>query len=68
MVGPLIAGVLVLPNGFALAYGADALLFTAALYSVLRLPPSRRRGRSSGRTGGRSRDGLRFIAVRPVLS
>ena len=66
--GPLIAGLLlVLPNGFALAYAADALLFTAALYSVLRLPaipPQGDRQRPDLRAVA---EGLRFIAVRPVL-
>ncbi|HEU4998987.1 MAG TPA: MFS transporter [Lapillicoccus sp.] len=68
VVGPLIAGLLlVLPNGFALAYAADALLFTAALYSVLRLPsipPQGARQRPDLRAVA---EGLRFIAVRPVL-
>jgi MFS family permease len=68
VVGPLIAGLLlVLPNGFALAYAADALLFTAALYSVLRLPaipPQGDRQRPDLRAVA---EGLRFIAVRPVL-
>src|SRR3954451_6450589 len=48
VIGPLIAGVLVGIGdgvthadsaGYALAYGIDAVLFTAALYSALRLPP-----------------------------
>lgn len=40
VLGPLLAGLLLsLPGGFSLAYGADALLFTAALYAALRLPP-----------------------------
>ena len=70
VVGPLLAGLLViLPNGFALAYGADALLFTAALYSVVRLPPIPPQGdgpveRASMRA---VLDGLRFIARQPVL-
>ena len=68
VVGPLLAGLLlVLPNGFALAYAADALLFTAALYSVLRLPsipPQGERQRPDLRAVA---EGLRFIAVRPVL-
>ncbi len=68
VLGPLLAGVLVtLPHGFALAYGTDALLFTAALYSVLRLPsiPPDGTGR---RLGLRSvAEGLAFIGTRPVL-
>jgi len=66
--GPLVAGVLVgLPGGFAYAYGADALLFTAALYAAARLPdlPS---GAPAGPPGLRSvLDGLRFLRGRPVL-
>ncbi|MEW2521316.1 MFS transporter [Actinacidiphila alni] len=68
VIAPLIAGVLVtLPHGFAYAYGADAALFTAALYSTLRLPklpPDR----AAARLGLRSvREGLSFIGGRPVL-
>jgi MFS family permease len=70
VVGPLIAGVLVTrPHGFVWAYGADAVLFTAALYSVLRLPPIPPQGTSMGVPGLRSVvDGLRYIIVRPVLA
>ena len=68
VLGPLLAGVLVtLPHGFALAYGTDALLFTAALYSVLRLPPIPPDG-TGRRLGLRSvAEGLAFIGTRPVL-
>jgi MFS family permease len=66
--GPLIAGLLlVLPNGFALAYAADALLFTAALYSVLRLPAIPPQGEVRRPDMRAVAEGLRFIAVRPVL-
>jgi MFS family permease len=68
VVGPLFAGVLVsLPHGFAYAYSVDAVLFTASLYSVLKLPAIAPDG--SGRALGlRSvADGLVFIATRPVL-
>ncbi len=68
VLGPLIAGVLVsLPDGFAYAYGIDALLFTVALYSLLRLPaipPDVSLGRPGLRSVG---EGLVFIAARPVL-
>ena len=68
VVGPLLAGVLLsLSHGFAYAYGIDAVLFTAALYSALRLPPIPPDG-SLDRPGFRSViDGLVFIAGRPVL-
>jgi MFS family permease len=68
VVGPLFAGLLVtLPHGFAYAYGVDATLFTAALYSVLKLPSIAPDG-TGQRLGLRSvADGLAFIATRPVL-
>jgi MFS family permease len=68
VVGPLFAGVLVaLPHGFAYAYTVDGVLFTAALYSVLRLPSIRPDG-TGQRLGLRSVvDGLAFIGTRPVL-
>ncbi|MBE1493842.1 MFS family permease [Amycolatopsis lexingtonensis] len=68
VLGPLVAGgLLVLPNGFCYAYGADAVLFTAALYATFRLPalPA---ADPVGRPGLRSvLDGLRFLAGRRVL-
>ncbi len=68
VVGPLIAGVLVgQSHGFAYAYGIDAVLFTAALYSALRLPaipPDHAVANPGLRAVG---EGLRFIATRPVL-
>jgi MFS family permease len=75
VVGPLIAGVLVgLNHGFAYAYGIDAILFTAALYSALRLPhlPPSADADGGQRSAQRPNlhvvaEGLRFIAVRPVL-
>ena len=68
VVGPLLAGLLlVLPNGFALAYAVDALLFTAALYSVLKLPSIPPQGEVQRPDWRAVADGLRFIAVRPVL-
>jgi MFS family permease len=68
VLGPLIAGVLVgLKHGYAYSYGIDALLFTAALYSALRLPDIPVEG-SHERPGLRAvGEGLRFIAGRPVL-
>ncbi len=68
VLGPLLAGVLVgLRHGFAYAYAIDGLLFTAALYSGLRLPaipPDGAAGRLGVRAAG---EGLRFVAARPVL-
>jgi MFS family permease len=68
VVGPLFAGLLVTrAHGFAYAYAVDALLFTAALYSALRLPPIPPDG-NAPKLGLRSvAEGLAFIATRPVL-
>jgi len=68
VIGPLLAGALIsLDQGFAYAYGLDAVLFTAALYSAIRLPPLPPDG-SLGRPGFSSViDGLVFIGSRPVL-
>ncbi len=68
VLGPLVAGVLVgLPHGFAYAYGADAILFTTALYSTFRLP-SLRPVTATGRAGVRAvADGIAFIARHPIL-
>jgi MFS family permease len=68
VVGPLIAGVLVgLHHGFAYAYGIDAVLFTAALYSAARLPDIPPDGSVQRPNLRVIADGLRFIATRPVL-
>jgi MFS family permease len=68
ILGPLVAGVLVgLPHGFSYAYGADALLFTTALYSTFRLPSLRPAG-ATGRAGLRAvGEGIAFIARHPIL-
>ena len=68
VIGPLVAGVLVsLPHGFAWAYGIDAVLFTLALYSALRLPHIPPDGTVVKAGLSSIIDGLRFIVVRPVL-
>jgi MFS family permease len=69
VIGPLVAGVLVgLNNGYAYAYGIDAILFTTALYSALRLPPLPPDENASTSLGLRSiAEGLRFIATSPVV-
>jgi MFS family permease len=69
VIGPLIAGVLVgLNHGFAYAYGIDAVLFTAALYSALRLPdiPPLADVREQPSMHAVA-EGLRFIAKNPIL-
>jgi MFS family permease len=68
VLGPLVAGVLVgLPHGFSYAYGADALLFTAALYSGFRLPPIRPAAGAGGLGMRAVLDGLRFISGNKIL-
>jgi MFS family permease len=68
VIGPLVAGVLVTrSHGFAFAYALDGVLFTAALYSALRLPPIPP-DHSSPHLGLRSvAEGLAFIMRHPVL-
>jgi MFS family permease len=68
VVGPLIAGVLVTQrHGFAYAYGIDGVLFTAALYTALRLPPIPPDHAAQAPGLRAVAEGLRFIATRPVL-
>ena len=67
VLGPLIAGVVLVHGGYAWAYGIDAALFTAGLYAALRLPSMRPLGETV-RPGLRSvLAGLAFIGTRPVL-
>jgi MFS family permease len=69
VIGPLIGGVLVgLHHGFEYAYATDAVLFTAALYSALRLPAMPPTEGHTATLGLRSVvDGLAFIATSPVI-
>ena len=65
--GPLIGALLISWGGFASAYAVDALTFTAALYSLYRLPPIPPEGGST-RAGLRSvLAGLRFLREAPNL-
>jgi MFS family permease len=68
VLGPLLAGLVIgLRHGFVYAYSLDALLFTAALYSALRLPPMPPSG-NGARPGLRAVvEGLAFIARHQVL-
>jgi MFS family permease len=67
VLGPLVAGLLLVRADYAWAYGMDALLFAAGLYAAIRLPALPPLGRTS-RPGFRSvAEGLAFIATRPVL-
>jgi MFS family permease len=68
VLGPFLAGILIgLPHGYAYAYGADGLLFTAALYSTFRLPPIPPVGAVRRAGLGALAEGLRFIGSNPVL-
>ncbi|MBU4335808.1 MAG: MFS transporter [Actinobacteria bacterium] len=67
-VGPLLGAVLVAGGGYAVAYGADAVLFTFALVALLRLPPIPPEPGAPKTTGLRSvRDGLVYLAGQPNL-
>jgi MFS family permease len=67
VVGPLLAGVVLVRWSYAAAYAIDAALFTVGLYAALRLPPIPPLGEIV-RPGLRSVvDGLRFIGGKPVL-
>jgi MFS family permease len=67
VLGPLIAGVVIVHAGYAWAYSIDAVLFTAGLYAAVRLPPVPPLG-PTVRPGLRSvMEGLRFIGSRPVV-
>ena len=69
--GPLLAGVVIARyGGFPAAYAIDAVLFTVALFAAYRLPPLPPIAEADqlSRPGLRSvAEGLRFIAVQPVL-
>ena len=67
VLGPLVAGVVIVRWGYAQAYALDAALYTVGLYAAARLPPIPPLGETT-RAGLRSvLAGLSFIATRPVL-
>jgi MFS family permease len=67
VVGPLVAGVVLVRWSYAAAYAIDAILFTVGFYAALRLPAIPPMG-DIVRPGLRSVvDGLRFIAGQPVV-
>ncbi|HEX6472081.1 MAG TPA: MFS transporter [Streptosporangiaceae bacterium] len=69
LLGPLLAGAILVRWSFAVAYGVDAVLFTAGLYAALRLPALPPLGEIQGRPGlGSVIEGLKYLAGRPVLS
>jgi hypothetical protein len=66
-VGPLVGAVLIETGGFEAAYGADVVTFTAALYTLYRLPPMPPQG-AVRRAGLQSvLEGLRFLRSAPNL-
>jgi MFS family permease len=68
LLGPLLAGAVLVRWSFAVAYGIDAVLFTAGLYAALRLPALPPLEEVHGRPGLRSViQGLGYLVGRPVL-
>lgn len=68
MVGPLLGGILVAQIGFGWTYGIDVLTYTAAVWSVYRLPalPASPLAGETGRAGLRSViEGFRFLRTQP---
>jgi MFS family permease len=66
-VGPMLGALLISVGGFELAYTVDAVLFTATLYAIYRVP-AMPPGKGSPRAGLRSvRDGLAFLRRSPNL-
>lgn len=64
--GPLLAGVVIARFGLPWTYFVEAVTFVVALYTLLRLPPLPPvRGEGRGRAS--VREGLRFLAGRPIL-
>ena len=67
VLGPLLAGLILVRWSFAAAYAVDLAVFTLALYAAVRLPPLPPTGPTTA-PGLRSVvDGLAFIVTRPVL-
>lgn len=67
VLGPLLAGVVIVRWGYPAAYLLDAALFTVGFYAAVRLPALRPLAAAT-RPGLRSVvEGLAFIAKRPVL-
>ena len=69
VVGPLLGAFMVAGGDFALAYTLDVVLFTAALWALLRLPDLPPAETASGLPGKRGLasvlEGLRYLATRP---
>ena len=73
-VGPMLAGFLVAWRGYTIAYSVDVVLFTSALWGLLRLPSIPPEPHPDGASEGPSArrpglasvlDGLRFLGTRP---
>lgn len=66
IIGPLLAGVMIGAGGLAWTYFIDAVSFVGVIYPIIRLPSMRP---ANARRAGISSvtEGLRFLAVRPIL-
>src|SRR3954468_9137088 len=63
-IGPLLGALLVAVFSYAAAYSVDAVLFTAALFAVFRLPAQPPLTASTGRVGlGSVVDGFRYLGT-----
>nr|WP_229924895.1 MFS transporter [Streptomyces sulfonofaciens] len=67
MFGPMLGGVVVGLWGYQAAYLIDAVVFTASLYAMWRLPPMRPERADGRRRRASVLDGLRFLATRPNI-
>jgi len=72
VVGPLLAGVLIVVVDVSAAYAVDAALFTVAMWAALKLPavpPARGEKEEAPATAGWRdvTDGLRYLGAQPVL-
>ncbi|SER39044.1 MFS transporter [Microlunatus flavus] len=69
VVGPLLGAFMVAGGNFGLAYTVDVVLFTAALWALLRLPDLPPAETTTGEPGKRGLasvfEGLRYLATRP---
>ena len=65
--GPVAGALLIKTGGFAAAYGADVATFTAALYTLYRLPPVPPQGAVRRAGFGSVLEGLRFLGDAPNL-
>ncbi|MGW6704234.1 MFS transporter [Streptomyces sp. NPDC054956] len=65
--GPMLGGVIVGWWGYQAAYLIDAVTFSAAIYSVWRLPSMKPEREEGGKGRASVTDGLRFLGTRPNI-